>query len=107
VQGGRHTGDPPLGDEPRSSPRPTSDRSLTAREVDVLGYLPTRLSTGEIAARLGISPNTVKTHLKNIYHKLGARSRNEAIVNAARLHLISNESAASVMFQDTPALVTR
>ncbi len=107
MQGGRHTGDPPTGDESRSSQAPGSPRSLTAREVDVLGYLPTRLSTGEIAARLGISPNTVKTHLKNIYQKLGARSRNEAIVNAARLQLISNESAATVFFQDTPALVTR
>jgi LuxR family maltose regulon positive regulatory protein len=52
------------------------------------------LSTIDIAVKLGISPNTVKTHLKNIYKKLDARSRNEAIVNAARLHMISDDSAA-------------
>jgi DNA-binding CsgD family transcriptional regulator len=73
-----------------------SQRPLTERELDVLRYLPTRLSTIDIAARLRISPNTVKTHLKNIYQKLGARSRNEAIVKAARVHLISDESAALV-----------
>ena len=59
-------------------------------------YLPTRLSTIEIAGQLGISPNTVKTHLKNIYQKLGVRSRNEAIVKAAQLHVISDESASTV-----------
>jgi DNA-binding CsgD family transcriptional regulator len=107
VQGGRHTGDPPTDDETGSSRRPKPARPLTSREVDVLAYLPTRLSTGEIAARLGISPNTVKTHLKNIYQKLGARSRNEAIVNAAKLRLISSESAALVIFQDAPALIKR
>jgi LuxR family maltose regulon positive regulatory protein len=69
---------------------------LTERELDVLRYLPTRLSTNDIGVKLRISPNTVKTHLKNIYHKLGARSRNEAIVKAAQLHLISDESAALV-----------
>jgi LuxR family maltose regulon positive regulatory protein len=52
------------------------------------------LSTIDIAVKLGISPNTVKTHLKNIYKKLDARSRNEAIVNAARLHMIPGDSAA-------------
>jgi DNA-binding CsgD family transcriptional regulator len=48
----------------------------------------------DIAFKLGISPNTVKTHLKNIYKKLDARSRNEAIVNAARRRMISDDSAA-------------
>lgn len=79
------------------TPRPSAaERPLTERELDVLRYLPTRLSTNDIGVKLRISPNTVKTHLKNIYHKLGARSRNEAIVKAAQLHLISDESAALV-----------
>jgi LuxR family maltose regulon positive regulatory protein len=64
------------------------------RELDVLRYLPTRLSTIDIAVKLGVSPNTVKTHLKNIYKKLAARSRNEAIVKAARLGMIPDDSAA-------------
>jgi LuxR family maltose regulon positive regulatory protein len=71
-----------------------ADQPLTERELDVLRYLPTRLSTIDIAVKLGISPNTVKTHLKNIYRKLDARSRNEAIVHAARLRMISDDSAA-------------
>jgi LuxR family maltose regulon positive regulatory protein len=69
---------------------------LTLRELDVLRYLPSRLSTHEIGSRLRISPNTVKTHMKNIYHKLGARSRNEAILRAAELHLVSESSARLV-----------
>lgn len=69
---------------------------LTKRELEILTCLPTRLSTGEIATRLSISPNTVKTHVKNIYKKLDAGSRNEAIVNAAGLHLLSPDLVALV-----------
>jgi LuxR family maltose regulon positive regulatory protein len=88
-----------------SDPSPT----LTDRELDVLRYLPTRLSTIEIAGQLGISPNTVKTHLKNIYQKLGARSRNEAIVNAAQLQVIHDVSTALVtqLAKRSPALVPK
>ena len=108
MQGAWHADDPRASDEPRTRPS-RSQRPLTERELDVLRYLPTRLSTIDIAVKLRISPNTVKTHLKNIYQKLGARSRNEAIVNAARLHLISDDSAALVnqLSQGSPALVTR
>jgi DNA-binding CsgD family transcriptional regulator len=77
-----------------------SARPLTERELDILSYLPTRLSTTDIAANLHISPNTVKTHLKNIYHKLEARSRNEAIIHAVQRHLISDASAAVLMPKD-------
>jgi LuxR family maltose regulon positive regulatory protein len=73
---------------------PTSSRQLTERELEVLHCLPTRLSTNEIGAKLHISPNTVKTHLKNVYEKLGAHSRNQAILNATRQRLLSEESAA-------------
>jgi LuxR family maltose regulon positive regulatory protein len=61
---------------------------LTDREYAVLALLPTRLSYGEIADRLGISRNTVKTHLKHIYHKFNAVRRSEAISAAERLHLL-------------------
>jgi len=62
---------------------------LTARELDVLRYLPTRLSNIDIGARLRISQNTVKTHLKDIYRKLRVSSRNEAVVVSVRLGLLS------------------
>ena len=71
---GRHAEDLGASKGEKSPPAPTR-RQLTDRELDILRYLPTRLSTIEIAGQLGISPNTVKTHLKNIYQKLGARSR--------------------------------
>jgi DNA-binding CsgD family transcriptional regulator len=69
-----------------------TSRPLTDRELEVLRCLPTRLSTADIAALLRISPNTVKTHLKNIYHKLEARTRNDAIVRAARLGMIPSDN---------------
>jgi LuxR family maltose regulon positive regulatory protein len=61
---------------------------LTDREMAVLRYLPTRLSNVEIAQRLYVSLNTVKTHLKHIYRKLGATSRTDAIERAGRLGLL-------------------
>src|SRR5690242_4864934 len=62
---------------------------LTTRELDVLRYLPTRLSNIDIGSRLKISQNTVKTHLKDIYRKLRVGSRNEAVVVAVRLGLLN------------------
>ena len=62
---------------------------LTARELDILRYLPTRLSNIDIGARLRISQNTVKTHLKDIYRKLRVSSRNDAVVVAVRLGVLS------------------
>ena len=56
--------------------------SLTSREIDVLGWLDSDLSVAEIGEQLFVSTNTIKTHLKNIYAKLGARSRYEAVVVA-------------------------
>ena len=52
--------------------------ALTEREREVLDKLNAGMSRGEIAASLGISQNTVKSHLKNIYSKLGVHTRSEA-----------------------------
>lgn len=56
---------------------------LTGREREVLGYLPSHLTQSEIARIMYVSPNTIKTHTKAIYRKLGASSRSNA-VNLAR-----------------------
>jgi LuxR family maltose regulon positive regulatory protein len=55
---------------------------LSKRELEVACYLPTPLSSAEIAERLYISLNTLKTHLRIIYGKLGATNRREAIQRA-------------------------
>jgi DNA-binding NarL/FixJ family response regulator len=55
---------------------------LSARELEVLRYLPTMLTTGEIAVELHVSVNTIKTHTRSIYRKLGASRRQVAVVRA-------------------------
>ena len=60
---------------------------LTPAERRVLEFLPTS-SCPQMAAALCVSPHTVKTHLRAIYHKLGAASRSEAIERAVELRLL-------------------
>jgi DNA-binding CsgD family transcriptional regulator len=85
--------------EPAPTSRPPNGgrRSLTERELDVLRYLPSRLSIREISRRLGLSENTVKTHLQKIYRKFGVCTRNEAILAAARVDLLPPEVAARLV----------
>ena len=52
-------------------------------------YLPTNLKTPEIAAELHVSTNTVRTHLRHIYAKLGAHKRSEAVARARELPLLA------------------
>jgi LuxR family transcriptional regulator, maltose regulon positive regulatory protein len=54
----------------------------------VLRYLPTNLSRPEIAAELSISLNTVNTHLRGIFAKLGADDRSAAVHRARELRLL-------------------
>jgi LuxR family maltose regulon positive regulatory protein len=61
---------------------------LSARELQVLRLLPTHLTRVRIAEELVISENTVRTHLKNIYQKLGVHTRADAIACAADLGIL-------------------
>ncbi|HEX2469661.1 MAG TPA: LuxR C-terminal-related transcriptional regulator [Candidatus Limnocylindrales bacterium] len=62
---------------------------LTPAELRVVPYLPTHLSFQDIADRLTISRNTVKTHAMSIYSKLWASSRDEAVRRAVELGLLA------------------
>lgn len=61
---------------------------LTTREIQLLADLPSMLSLGEIASSNFLSVNTVKTHMKSIYRKLGVASRREAVEKARELGLL-------------------
>jgi LuxR family maltose regulon positive regulatory protein len=76
-----------LANEPdRPSPR-AGTGALTDRELAVWRYLSTPLSAREIADALFISRNTLKSHLRSIYRKLGASTRHDAVVRGReRLH---------------------
>jgi LuxR family maltose regulon positive regulatory protein len=70
------------------SPSPVAglgDGTLSARELEIAALLSTGLSNKEIGRRMGLSTETVKWHLKNIYDKLGVEDRADAISKAIRL----------------------
>jgi DNA-binding NarL/FixJ family response regulator len=67
--------------------RPTE--TLTARERQVLGLLADGLAHEEIAHRLGIGSETVRTHVRKASSRLGASTRTQAVATALRLGLIS------------------
>ena len=63
---------------------------LTRAERRVLDLLPTHLTPPQIGAELFLSHNTVKTHLRAIYRKLGASSRAEAVARSRELGLLKS-----------------
>ena len=63
----------------------SGEDSLTKREADILRHLATGLPLKEIAANLNISKNTIKTHLRNLYRKLGADGRKDAVEKGKKL----------------------
>ena len=78
------TGDHPSG---KQAVRSGLVDELSSRELDVLRLLRSDLGGPEIARQLHVSLNTLRTHTKNIYAKLGATNRREAIRRAAELGL--------------------
>ena len=77
---------------PPSDEPPWPGEPLTKSETRVLRYLPTHLGAPEIAAELYLSANTVKTHLRHLYQKLGAHSRQEAVQHARAGGLLAASS---------------
>jgi LuxR family maltose regulon positive regulatory protein len=70
--------------QPRSLREP-----LSQAETRVLRYLPTNLTVPEIAGQLYLSANTVRTHMRHLYDKLGAHRRHEAVDRARTLGLLA------------------
>jgi len=70
-----------------SSPRLTEP--LSQSEIRVLRYLPTSLSAREVARELSVSLNTVRTHMRHIFAKLGVHRRTEAVTRARALGLLA------------------
>ncbi|HWI74669.1 MAG TPA: LuxR C-terminal-related transcriptional regulator, partial [Baekduia sp.] len=65
---------------------------LSERELAVLRFLPTMLTSQEIAAELFVTLNTVKSHLRNVYRKLGVGGRREAVERGRELGLLAPTS---------------
>jgi LuxR family maltose regulon positive regulatory protein len=75
---------PSIDQEPASAPE-----ELSPTELRVLRYLPTNLTRPEIASELYVSVNTINTHIRSIYSKLGTRDRSSAVKRARELRLLS------------------
>lgn len=61
---------------------------LSSREIEVLNLIVAGLSNQQIAEKLSVAPSTVKTHINNLYGKLGVQTRVQAINQARKLNLI-------------------
>lgn len=67
---------------------PVDDHGLSARELEVLSHLGRGLSNDDLGRVLGVSAETIKSHLKSIFAKLGVAGRTEAVARAFALGLV-------------------
>jgi len=77
-------------------PLPTSRQSLSGRETAILRMMAHGMSNKRIARALGITPETVKSHAKNIFVKLAARTRAQAVARAEATGLLKPALAPPV-----------
>jgi len=74
------------------------DDVLTPREISIVEMIGRGHSNKEIARRLGIAPETVKAHMKNVFAKLGVEKRAQAVLRAHALGLIGADASISVSY---------
>jgi LuxR family maltose regulon positive regulatory protein len=79
--------------DPGPAAAPAPAERLSPSELRVLRYLPTNLTRPEIAGQLSVSLNTVNTHIRRIYTKLGATDRSSAVQRGRELRLLSTGRA--------------
>src|SRR5687768_18361158 len=75
----------------------TSGRPLSAREREILSYLADGLSGAAIAQHLVLSPETVRTHVRNAMEKLGASTRSQAVALALESGIIGDAAPEKVV----------
>lgn len=78
--------------QPKPKMHPELIEALSERELDVLRLLGSDLGGPEIARELAISENTMRTHTKNIYEKLGVNSRRAAVSRAEKFQLLTRRT---------------
>ena len=74
---------------PDGNPQAIAALGISNRELAVLRELAAGASNQQIADRLGVSPNTIKTHVSKLFGKLGASRRTDAIARARELGILS------------------
>jgi len=79
---------PPSGGPFAADAKLVNELGITPRELEILGLIAAGLSNREIADRLFVSENTVKTHSSRVFDKLGARRRTQAVLLGKEARLI-------------------
>ena len=72
----------------RSEKTASLNAALTKRELEILRHLAAGAPISAIATNLHVSINTMKTHLKNVYRKIGASGRDDAVAKAKSLYIL-------------------
>ena len=86
--GGHYFGEDVIGALIGADQTPDESGAITTRELEILRLLTAGLTNKDIGERLHLSPETIKTHLGNIYRKLGVEGRAHAVAVALRRRLL-------------------
>ena len=91
----------------RPSPEPDGSGPLSERELEVLVHVAQAMSNRQVAGRLGIAEGTVKRHMRNIFSKLDAVSRIDAVNKATELGQLPRQQSSAPAPYTAPAVHRR